>query len=468
MSGRKAATDVRPGHIALSVGNPNTPLPKDWRWVDLSEVATMATGHTPSRNHAEYWGGEIPWISVKDARPYHGKSIFETAENTNPLGISKSAAVILPKGTVCLSRTGSIGYAILLGKEMSTSQGFVNWICSDALLPRYLQLLFMAENTFLHNISEGVAHTTIYFPAAKAFHVALPPVEEQHRIVGKIEELFSDLDKGIETLKTAQQQLKVYRQAVLKWAFEGKLSNHNLESGTTPLGWRQDTFGSLTHCHDGKRIPLSKTVRAKRKGPYRYYGATEVVDYIDQYLFHGEYLLIGEDGANLLSKSKPLAFIAEGKFWVNNHAHIVQAKSGISLRYLCYFINSLHLDRWVTGTAQPKLTQANLNKIPISIPISEDEQELIVSELEARFSHCERLEQSLVKSISQAEGLRQSILKKAFEGKLVSQDSNDEPAHVLLERIRSEKKLASPKAVPAKTKNAKPKNSRAKKAPATL
>lgn len=283
-----------------------------------------------------------------------------------------------------------------------------------------------------------------HFQFLKNAEFPLPPIAEQIRIVAKIEELFSELDKGIETLKTAQQQLKVYRQAVLKYAFEGRLTNPDVKEGELPEGWVVNNFGKCTINHDGKRVPLSKLVRSNRKGEFRYYGATEVVDFIDDYIFDGRYLLIGEDGANLLTKSKPLSHIAEGRFWVNNHAHIVQATDDISLDYLCHFINSLHLDQYVTGTAQPKLTQANLNKIPISLPISKSEQNQIVQEIESRLSVCDKIEESIEQGLLQAEALRQSILKKAFEGKLVSQDKNDEPASVLLERIKAERQKALP------------------------
>jgi restriction endonuclease S subunit len=274
--------------------------------------------------------------------------------------------------------------------------------------------------------------------------IPVPPQAEQKRIVAKIEELFSELDKGIETLKTAKQQLKVYRQAVLKYAFEGKLTNPNVKEGELPEGWNVKTFGNCTINHDGKRVPLSKLVRSKRKGQFRYYGATEVVDLIDNFIFDGRYLLIGEDGANLLTKSKPLSHITEGKFWVNNHAHIVQSVNGIQLDYLCHFINSMHLDQYVSGTAQPKLTQASLNKIPITLPNSYLEQQKIVQEIESRLSVCDKIEESIEQGLQQAEALRQSIFKKAFEGKLVPQDPNDEPASVLLERIKSKRENVKP------------------------
>jgi type I restriction enzyme S subunit len=250
------------------------------------------------------------------------------------------------------------------------------------------------------------------------YQIALPPIDHQHAIVSKIEELLSELDKGKQQLETAQQQLKIYRQAVLKWAFEGKLTNENVKEGKLPKGWTIFKLGDITINFDGKRIPLSRDVRATRKGEYRYYGATEVVDHIDDYIFDGVYLLIGEDGANLLTKSRPLAFIAEGKFWVNNHAHVLQAKENLVLKYLMNYFNSINLGQYVTGSAQPKLTQANLNKIPVPIPTIE-EQQLIVQEIESRLSVCDKVEETITTSLAQAETLRQSILKKAFEGKLV-------------------------------------------------
>src|SRR5690606_24911024 len=169
-----------------------------------------------------------------------------------------------------------------------------------------------------------------------------------------------------------------------------------------------------------------------------YYGATGVIDYIDDYIFDGKYLLLGEDGANLLSKAKDLSFIVEGQFWVNNHAHIVQAKENILLEYLNYYFNSLDITEYVTGTAQPKLNQANLNRIPILIP-SLDEQLSIVQEMQQALSIIEETEKAITKGLTQIDLFKQTILSRAFGGKLLEQDSNDEPASILLKRIKAEK-----------------------------
>lgn len=127
-------------------------------------------------------------------------------------------------------------------------------------------------------------------------------------------------------------------------------------------------FDEVTINHDKKRIPLSSMERAKRKGVYRYYGAQGVIDYIDDYIFDGKYLLIAEDGENLKSKKQNIAQLVEGKFWVNNHAHIIQSNERCDLRFLYYLINSMDLSGYITGSAQPKLSQVNLNALELLIP----------------------------------------------------------------------------------------------------
>ena len=153
MSGRKATTNLRKGDFALSVCNPESLSPIGWHWIELNSIATMATGHTPSRRHPEYWGGEIKWIRAADARKCDGSIINDTKETINQLGIDNSAAVVLPKNTVCLSRSASIGYTVILGEEMATNQGFVNWICGKELEPKFLQYIFVLENSFLKEIA---------------------------------------------------------------------------------------------------------------------------------------------------------------------------------------------------------------------------------------------------------------------------------------------------------------------------
>lgn len=136
-------------------------------------------------------------------------------------------------------------------------------------------------------------------------------------------------------------------------------------------------FDEVTINLDKKRVPLSSAQREKRQGTFRYYGAQGVIDHIDDYIFDGTYLLIAEDGENLKSKKQNIAQIVDGQFWVNNHAHIVQGNEQCDTRFLCYLINSMDLSGYVTGSAQPKLSQANLNAVTLSLPSVAEQKKIV-------------------------------------------------------------------------------------------
>ena len=127
-------------------------------------------------------------------------------------------------------------------------------------------------------------------------------------------------------------------------------------------------FSEITINYDSKRVPLSAKQRESRKGQYPYYGAQGIIDYIDDYIFDGKYLLIAEDGENLRSKKQKVAQLATGRYWVNNHAHIVQTNEKCLLEYLYYLFNETDISGYITGSAQPKLSQANLNAIELELP----------------------------------------------------------------------------------------------------
>ena len=148
-----------------------------------------------------------------------------------------------------------------------------------------------------------------------------------------------------------------------------------------PENWCWVRFGTALVNRDAERIPLSVSQREKLDKKYDYYGASGVIDKVDRYLFDKPLLLVGEDGANLLLRSKPIAFIASGQYWVNNHAHVIDAVAGVDLRYIALFINATNLAPYVTGTAQPKMNQEKLNSILVPLPPT-NEQRRIVSAFE--------------------------------------------------------------------------------------
>ncbi|WP_311944515.1 restriction endonuclease subunit S [Halomonas piscis] len=158
--------------------------------------------------------------------------------------------------------------------------------------------------------------------------------------------------------------------------------------------WRWVRFGEITFNRDSERIPLSVNERSRRKGEYDYYGASGVIDKIDEFLFEKPLLLIGEDGANLINRSTPIAFIARGKYWVNNHAHVIDGISEDFLKYLSLYINAISLEPYVTGTAQPKMNQAKMNSIIVGLPPMQEQQRLI-EKYDAFMALCDQLKARL-------------------------------------------------------------------------
>ena len=201
-----------------------------------------------------------------------------------------------------------------------------------------------------------------------------------------------------------------------------------------PEGWAWCKFSDATLNRDSERKPVNSSNRKNVKKIYDYYGAAGVIDKVEEYLFDEKLLLIGEDGANLLSRTKNNAFIANGKYWVNNHAHVIDCFDKSMLDYLCHYINSLALDEYITGSAQPKLTQKALNDLLLPLPPLKEQIE-IVSTIEKAFSQINLLEQNKTDLHTAIKQAKSKILDLAIHGKLVPQDPSDETAEELLKRI---------------------------------
>ena len=251
-------------------------------------------------------------------------------------------------------------------------------------------------------------------------------------------------DPNDEPASVLLERIKAEKERLIK---EGKIKCSKKTAKTSdtphyqqilPEGWCITNIGELLINRDGERKPVSMAIRSKQINKvYDYYGAAGVIDKVDSYLFEERLLLVGEDGANLLSRNKNNAFLADGKYWVNNHAHVLDAIDKFILSYVAIVINSIKLDDYITGSAQPKLSQDNLNKIPIFLPPL-DEQKRIMAELEQWFTIIDKIEQGKIDLQTTIKQAKSKILDLAIHGKLVSQDPNEEPAIELLKRINPE------------------------------
>ena len=209
-----------------------------------------------------------------------------------------------------------------------------------------------------------------------------------------------------------------------------------------PKGWAWTRFSAITINRDSERKPISSSQRTDVAKIYDYYGASGKIDKIDKYIFDERLLLIGEDGANLVTRSKPIAFFAEGQYWVNNHAHCIDATDKFILEYLCFYINAISLEKYVTGSAQPKMTQDNMNSILIPLP-PYSEQKRMSQRLNEVMYTVDNIEIGKAAIRELASKAKSKILDLAIRGQLVPQNPDDEPASVLLERIRASFPLLS-------------------------
>ncbi|MEH8252983.1 restriction endonuclease subunit S [Aeromonas veronii] len=298
----------------------------------------------------------------------------------------------------------------------------------------------------------------------------------------------SDEPASVLLERIAAEKAQLVRDGKIKSEKKYPVISDAEQPHSKPDGWVFERFGNVLINRDFERIPLAVSERERRKGGYDYYGASGVIDRIDGYLFDKPLLLIGEDGANLINRSSPIAFIARGQYWVNNHAHVLDGLNEDLLKYVCLHINAISLLPYITGTAQPKMNQAKMNTIVLGIPPLA-EQKRIVAKVDELMALCDQLEQrsesqlaahqTLVETLlatltdsgdadeleqnwarlsnhfdtlftteTSIDALKQTILQLAVMGKLVPQDPSDEPAAALLERIAAEKaRLVKEKAI---------------------
>ena len=326
------------------------------------------------------------------------------------------------------------GYLILL-RPIKTNSEYLNYIFSSPYVRSYCKKVKTI----------GVQQCNINAEKVSQLLVPIAPFEEQMRIVDRIKEVLPSVDKysisqyNLDLLNVSLSEC--LKKSILQEAIQGRLVPQIAEEGTAhelleqikaekqklvkegklkksalatsvifrgddnryytsknkdticiddeipfeiPDSWVWVRFGTIMINRDRERIPLSVAQRQFLSKRYDYYGASGVIDKVDRYLFDKELLLIGEDGANLLSRSTPIAFIAKGKYWVNNHAHVLDVYDGVMLKYIALYINSISLAPYVTGTAQPKMNQEKMNSILIALP-PQKEQQRIVAQIEKLF-----------------------------------------------------------------------------------
>jgi len=414
---------------------------RSWRLLRLKELCTRisdGTHFTP-----EYKASGVAFISVKDI--YDGKVNFNKCKYISTEAHLELIKRCKPeKDDVLITKSGTIGRMALVPDKPEFSL-FV----SVALLKNKKEFInskflkYCLENFLNHiNIAQDIKGGLL-----KNFHLEdiretiIPevPLPEQLAIVSKIEELFSELDNGIALLKTAQQQLKVYRQSLLKWAFEGKFTNKNVKEGELPKGWKLVRMGDVCEkIQDGSHFSPQVQYDEPGENRFKYITAKNIrnnymdfrkVIYVDKEYHDSIYgrcnpefgdVLLTKDGIN--TGEVTLNTLYEPFSLLSSVCLFKTKKKDLISSYLKYFIQSPFGNKAIldsmTGTAIKRIVLRKIKDAKIILPPL-SEQQLIVDELESKLTVCDKIKETITQSLQQAETLRQSILKKAFEGKLI-------------------------------------------------
>ena len=420
-------------------------IPQGWEWCRLRDVIYPPKYGTSSKSLPN---GDVPVLrmgNIQDGEVVYDKLVFSNNVEDNRKYLLQdgdllfnrtNSAELVGKTAIFKGNRHVIyaGYLILL-RPIKTNSEYLNYIFSSPYVRSYCKKVKTI----------GVQQCNINAEKVSQLLVPIAPFEEQMRIVDRIKEVLPSVDKysisqyNLDLLNVSLSEC--LKKSILQEAIQGRLVPQIAEEGTAhelleqikaekqklvkegklkksalatsvifrgddnryytsknkdticiddeipfeiPDSWVWVRFGTIMINRDRERIPLSVAQRQFLSKRYDYYGASGVIDKVDRYLFDKELLLIGEDGANLLSRSTPIAFIAKGKYWVNNHAHVLDVYDGVMLKYIALYINSISLAPYVTGTAQPKMNQEKMNSILIALP-PQKEQQRIVAQIEKLF-----------------------------------------------------------------------------------
>jgi type I restriction enzyme S subunit len=366
-----------------------------WETKPLGEVCEITKGRKPKLK-MEQTDSDLPYLVAKVLRGSQAPE-FASSADRNSILVSEADTIIICDG----SNSGEVftGFSGILSSTMGKLA--VNTDIDGAYLRAFLDSTFDLFN----GSKTGSAIPHLDKDAFYALPFSYPPLPEQRRIVAILDEAFA----AIATARAhTEKNLQNAREL-----FESQLEAVFSQRGQ---GWVETTLDAIATNCDSQRIPITKSKRESGKFPY--YGASGIVDHVANYIFDGDYLLVSEDGANLLARSTPIAFPVSGKFWVNNHAHILKFENPTTQQYVEFYLESIQLDAFITGAAQPKLNQKALNSIPIPIPSITQQQAAIVEIIANLRDQTQHLESHYRAKLAALDEIKQSLLQQAFSGAL--------------------------------------------------
>lgn len=475
-------------------------LPQGWVECELKDIFDTSSGGTPKRGNPAYYGGDIPWMKSGEL---NNGIVSEAEEFITEEGLKNSSAKLFPRGSLLIALYGAtVGKLGILDFDSTTNQAICCIYQNNNYNRDFLFYYLLYKKEYLVNQGKGGAQPNISQEIIKALKIPVPSLNEQKRIVEKIEEEFGKIDAGVEKLKSAQEQIKQYRQSVLKSAFEGKLvaNNKNYRDNNftkqllkkiteekefliknkviqkakdinefniehikdlIPTEWQWVKLNDIAFVTKLAGFEYTKYINLEDDGEVPVIRAQNVRTYnLDEsslkYIDMKTSLML--ERSALTKKCILMTFIGAGigdtaLFDKEIRYHLAPNVAKIELfnnneykiseEYITYYLLStvgkMEIFKSLKATAQPSLSMGTIRDIYVPL-CTLDEQKQIVKEIEKRFEVTDEVERVIVENLEKAEQLKQSILKKAFEGRLVPQDPTDEPASELLAKIQAERK----------------------------
>ena len=332
----------------------------EWIECTLDKLGEIVGGATPSTKCEDYYGGSIPWITPKDLSSFKGRYITSGERNITEKGLASCSAQMMPKDAVLFTSRAPIGYVAIASQSVCTNQGFKSIVVNEKADPLFVYYLLKYNKDAIEAMGSGTTFKEVSGKTMRAVKVRIPlDVNYQKRIAAVLD----SLDTKIENNERINDNLLAQAQTLYKQFFPYGVQDD------LPDGWRIGTVGEIIEIHDSKRIPLSGADRSKmEKKIYPYYGAASLMDFVDNYIFDGKYLLLGEDGTVVDDAGYPILQYVWGQFWVNNHAHILTGRLGYDVESLYMLFKQTPVKSIVTGAVQPKISQANLRSVQVVIP----------------------------------------------------------------------------------------------------
>lgn len=413
-------------------------LPENWAWTTMDNISDVVGGGTPiSKEKRFYQNGSIPWLTPADLSGYKEKYVSNGARFITEDGLNSSSAKIMPAGTVLFTSRAPIGYVVIAKNEICTNQGFKSFVIkSDKILPDYVYWWLKGSKQLAESFASGTTFLELSGSKAKQLPIPIAPLEQQKRIVAKIEELFSHIDAGIEALNKAKQLLKQYRQSVLKAAVTGELLGYKFsEEMFKPIDFGLETLGQgwSPRC-EKEPSPSEDTwgvikTTAVQSLEYRQEENKRLPDSLEPRPKHE--ILVGD---LLVTRAGPRVRVGicclvketRKKLMICDKVYRLRVKKGVILpEYLAIILNApnvlIEVEKLKSGINDSgvNLTQNKFIQLQIPYPLIEDQKSLtqIVTD---KVDSISRLDEDIEKQMLKAEKNKQSILASAFSGELGS------------------------------------------------